>query len=149
VSIAEQLRDEVRLAEQRLAAVRATARVAAWLTGEDTAAGSTAAGDVIRALHPDGDPPPGWWATPLGVAVARHVGTEETIADPDRLTALFGLISGPWSRKEAGEVLGVTDGTVAQLLNRGTLHRHPGTHRSLNRASVLAYLARRRPRSTG
>ena len=150
--VAGQLAAEVHRVETCLAVVRDTARIAAALCDADRAL--NVVGDVIAALHPDGDPPLEWWRTPLGIAVAREVGCEETIADPALLHRLYGLVPEPWSRAQAGRVLGVSGGTVAQLLARGTVARHPGSdgvHRGVNRASVLAYLARRGPRdsSTG
>lgn len=148
--VAGQLAAEVHQAETRLAVVRDSARVAAALCDTDRAL--DVVDHVIAALYPDGDPPLEWWRTPLGIAVAREVGCDEAIADPTLLRCLYGLAAEPWSRAQAGRVLGVSEGTVAQLLARGTVARHPGAdgvHRGVNRASVLAYLARRRPRSTG
>lgn len=81
--------------------------------------------DVMCALWPTGDPPPDWWSTPLGRMVARSGGVDGS----DAVT-----------QSVAAAMLGVTRGTVAQLVHRGTLDRHPDG--GVTRASVLARLAR-------
>lgn len=85
--------------------------------------------DVLNVLWPHGTPEtighPDWWHTPLGRACARSLGhdTAETV-----------------SRSVAAAMLGVTPGTVSQLVHRGTLDRHPDG--GVLRSSVLARLAR-------
>lgn len=67
----------------------------------------------------------GWWRSPLGQACARSLGHDagESV-----------------SQSVAAVMLGVTRGTVAQLVHRGTLDRHPDG--GVLRASVLRRLAR-------
>jgi hypothetical protein len=73
----------------------------------------------------DVNPDPAWWQTPVGRLVARSVGRDDTEAV---------------TQEVAGAMLGVTRGTVSQLLSRGTLDRHPDG--GVARASVLARLVR-------
>lgn len=100
--------------------------LAAQLTQDydDRLAAQTAT-DVMCALWPDGvDPPHEWWHSPLGRLVARSVGREdaETV-----------------SHSVAAAMLGVHRGTVAQLVHRGTLDRHPDG--GVLRSSVMQRLA--------
>lgn len=81
--------------------------------------------DLLALLWPD-DPPLDWWRTPLGLLVAATA-AQETDA------------SG-WKRTEAAAVLGVTDGTVAQLGHRGDVER--AADGRFSRASVLTRLIR-------
>lgn len=92
---------------------------------DDRLAAGTAT-DLLNALWPDGDPPSEWWRTPLGRLCARSVGHD----DADAVT-----------HSVAAAMLGVTRGTVAQLVHRGTLDRHPDG--GITRASVLLRIARR------
>lgn len=80
--------------------------------------------DVMAALWPAQDPPAEWWATPVGRCVARSVGAE----DSETVT-----------RSVAAAMLGVHPGTVARLVARGRLDRHPDG--GILRASVLQRLA--------
>jgi hypothetical protein len=80
--------------------------------GDDPAATMTAA-RLIANLYPGDrafDPPAGWWATPLGQAVAVRAGH-------------------PWSESvsyaTAGAMLGITRQGVHDLVRRGRLPRHP------------------------
>jgi hypothetical protein len=93
---------------------RITARapmLAAQLTqdADDRLAGETVI-DVLTAVWPSGDPDPDWWRTPLGRVCARSLGND----DAEAVT-----------HSVAAAMLGVTRGTVAQLVHRGTLDRHP------------------------
>jgi hypothetical protein len=63
-----------------------------------------------------------WWTTPLGRLCARWAGDETAV-----------------TQETAAQMLGVTRGTVAQLVARGTLGRHGG---GVSRVSVLQRLAR-------
>lgn len=82
-------------------------RIAAELSAPDTAA--SAARDLMSLLWGDSDPAPHWWQTPLGRAVAGGL--------HDR--------TDPLTHAESAAMLGVTRGTVATLVHRGTLARHP------------------------
>lgn len=82
------------------------------------------ADDLLALLWPD-DPPLDWWRTPLGLLCAPTAVREDAPG---------------WSRSEAAEVLGVSPGTVAQLVARGTLE--PADGGGINRRSVLARVVR-------
>lgn len=64
------------------------------------------AADLLILL---GDRDATWWGTPLGREVAAGAG--------DTMGVL--------TQQQAADVLGVSRGTVAQLVSRGTLDRHP------------------------
>jgi hypothetical protein len=82
--------------------------------------------DLMCALWPRGsEPPPEWWRTPLGRAIARSAGTEDAEAV---------------SASVAAAMLGVSRGRVYALLNEGKLDRHPDG--GVVRASVMQRLAR-------
>lgn len=85
--------------------------------------------DVMGALWPrllpDAAGRPQWWQTPLGRVCARALENDDT----DMV-----------SRSTAAAMLGVTHGTIQQLVHRGSLERHP--EGGLTRASVLARLVR-------
>lgn len=66
-----------------------------------------------------------WWRTPLGRLCARSLGRD----DAEAVT-----------HSVAAAMLGVTRGTIAQLVHRGTLDRHPDG--GVLRASVLQRLSR-------
>lgn len=87
------------------------------------------AADVMRCIWPHISPEAigraEWWATPLGTLMARALGS----TDDESV-----------SRSTAAAMLGVHPGTVAQLVHRGTLERHP--EGGVLRASVLQRLAR-------
>lgn len=74
----------------------------------------------------DVDPEPQWWRTPLGLAVARSVGRDDTVSV---------------SRSVAAAMLNVHPGTVAQWAHRGKLGRHPDG--GIQLASVLKFLIER------
>jgi hypothetical protein len=107
---------------QATAAARAPHIVAA-LESRDVAEAAGVATDLMVALWPDGDPPSSWWTTPLGLIVAR--------ASPDGLAGV--------TQQKAADILGVTRGTVAQLVHRGVLRSTPS---GVVMADVLARLVR-------
>lgn len=85
--------------------------LAAQLASDDPHLAADTALDIMCALWPpDASPPPMWWWTPLGVAVAAASGRE---------------VARSVTHAEAADILGVTKGTVSQLVHRGTLERHP------------------------
>lgn len=103
-----------------------SALLAAELCSDDDRLAAQAVLTLVTARWPDGcDIPPQWWRTPAGLMVARSVGRD----DAEAVT-----------RSVAAAMLGVHPGTVAQLVHRGTLDRHPDG--GITRASVLARLAR-------
>lgn len=85
--------------------------------------------DVMCTLWPHGAPEDvgraDWWRTPLGRMCARSLGRD----DAEAVT-----------HSVAAAMLGVTRGTIAQWVTRGTLDRHPDG--GVLRASVLQRLAR-------
>jgi hypothetical protein len=81
--------------------------------------------DLMTVCYADRDPDSDWWRTPLGRLVARSIGADDAEAV---------------SRSVAAAMLGVHPGTVAQLVHRGRLDRHPDG--GITRASVLMRLAR-------
>ncbi|MGW1059284.1 hypothetical protein [Micromonospora rubida] len=104
--------------DEAVAALRDLVRIRAgrWaeriIDGDD----ATAIGMVMRVvatLHPDDGPfapPPEWWGTPLGRAVAWRVG------HPTAVSVSYAV---------AGAMLGITRQGVHDLVNRGRLARHP------------------------
>lgn len=101
---------------------------AAQLAGQDDHLAAETAVDIMAVLWPHGSPDdldPGWWRTPLGIAVARSIGHHST---------------GSVTHSVAAAMLGVTRGTVGVLVHRGTLDRHPDG--GVDRASVMQRLAR-------
>lgn len=80
--------------------------------------------DIMCGLWPQADPPPEWWQTPLGRAVARSYG----IGGSEAVSAAV-----------AGSMLGVTRARVYQLLDDGKLDRHPDG--GVVRASVARRVA--------
>lgn len=102
---------------------QALPRLAAELAAEDT--GRQVATDVLFALWDDRDPDPAWWRTPVGRLCARAVGDQSS----ETLTY-----------QAAATILGVSIGTVRQLVHRGTLDRHPDG--GILRSEVLARLTR-------
>lgn len=85
--------------------------------------------DLMCALWPHSAPEDcgraDWWRTPLGRMCARSLGRDEAEAVTHAVAAAM---------------LGVTRGTIAQLVHRGALDRHPDG--GVLRASVLRRLAR-------
>jgi hypothetical protein len=81
--------------------------------------------DLMCALWPRGSqPPPEWWRTPVGRAIARSVGMDDAEAV---------------SASVAAAMLGVSRGRVYALLNEGKLDHHPDG--GVVRASVMQRLA--------
>lgn len=84
---------------------------------------------ILNALWPDTSPEHvdrgDWWRTPLGRLCARTLGRNDT----DAVT-----------QSVAAAMLGVTRGTIAQMVHRGTLDRHPDG--GVLRSSILQRLAR-------
>ena len=98
---------------------------AAKLCSDDDRLAAEAVLTLICARWPlAAEPPPPWWRTPVGRMVARSVGRYATEAV---------------TRSVAAAMLGVHPDTVARLVARGTLVRHPDG--GIVRASVLARLA--------
>lgn len=85
--------------------------------------------DLMAALWPHGSPEDvgeaAWWSTALGRLCARSLGRDDAESV---------------SQSVAAAMLGVTRGTVAQMVHRGTLDRHPDG--GVLRASVLQRLSR-------
>lgn len=138
--VAEQLLDEVAARASALGAVlgpemataldgAVAARVAEWaaqLASDDDRLAAQIVIDLACVLWPDGcEPPAEWWRTPVGRLFARSLGRD----DADAVT-----------HSVAAAMLGVTRGTVAQMVHRGTLDRHPDG--GVLRASVLHRLGR-------
>jgi hypothetical protein len=67
--------------------------------------------DVMCALWGRCDPPPEWWRTPVGRRCAHSFGHDDTAESV--------------THSVAAAMLGVTRGTVARLVDRGTLERAP------------------------
>lgn len=113
---------DIQLAITERAHDRAALLVAQLADGDlpdDTAA------DLLALLYPD-DPPLDWWRTPLGLLIAP--------------TARLEADAPGWSRAESAEVLGVSPGTVSQLVARGTIEQTPDARCS--RRSVLTRMIR-------
>lgn len=91
-------------------------RVTGWvrtLHGDDDRAAVATAIRIVATLYPGDkpfDPPPQWWATPLGRTVARRVG------HPTAPTVSYAV---------AGAMLGITRQGVHDLVRRGKLATHP------------------------
>ena len=117
LDLAEELRQ--RIADRR-------GSMAAILSGDDDAQAAELVIDIMGALWPQGVTTPSWWRTPLGRACARSIGADG---------------SESVTRAVAAAMLGVHPGTVAQLVHRGTLDRHPDG--GITRASVLMRLLAR------
>ena len=110
----------------------ASARIAEVLVDDDGEGDNERANyvvDVLNALFVGPcDPPAEWWATPLGGVCARSLGTEDATSFTHSVAAGF---------------LGVTRSTVATLVKRGKLDRHPDG--GIVPASVWSYRDTRRP----
>lgn len=117
------------VAEQR-DTERVARRLVAQLaqTDDDRLAAQTVI-DLMVVLWPHAAPEDcgqaGWWRTPLGRLCARSLGRE----DAEEV-----------SHAVAAAMLGVSRGTVAQLVHRGTLDRHHDG--GVLRSSVLDRIAR-------
>lgn len=85
--------------------------------------------DLMGCLWPHASPEhvghADWWRTPVGRLCARSLGRDDAEAVTQHV---------------AGAMLGVTRGTIAQMLARGTLDRHPDG--GVLRASILQRLGR-------
>lgn len=98
--------DLVRFVDERIAG--RSQLLAAQILDEDRKLAGQTVQDVMLALWTVSDPPATWWTTPLGRACAVSL-------DPGmRIT-----------QHEAAEILGVTRGTIAQLVARGTIDGGP------------------------
>jgi hypothetical protein len=84
--------------------------LAGQLLGEDEKLDGQTVIDLANALFPAGEPPVGWWRTPLGRAVATSVGHPSAEAVPHSV---------------AGAMLGITRQGVGDLVARHKLDRHP------------------------
>ncbi len=75
----------------------------------DEAEQQRTAADVMFALWGTTNPDDDWWRTPLGRACARALaaGTGDVI-----------------TQQRAADMLGITRGSIAQMVTRGTLARH-------------------------
>lgn len=90
---------------------------------DHTAAGTGT--DLMTVLWGDDDPPDRWWRTPLGRVCARVL----THDDTDAVT-----------HSHAAALLGLARGTIASMVHRGTLDRHPDG--GILRTSIMQRLAR-------
>lgn len=95
--------------------------LAGILTGGDDHQSAEVCIDIIAALWPHSDPPPAWWRTPLGRALAASAGMDGSEAV---------------SMSVAAAMLGVSPGRATQLADGGKLDRHPDG--GVTRASVMA-----------
>lgn len=96
------------------------------LTGNDDNSRADTAADlyaIVCGAHPE--PPPEWWATPLGRAIATSIGRD----DSDAVSAAI-----------AGQMLGVSRTQIYRLADDGLLDRHPDG--GITRTSVMSRLAR-------
>lgn len=91
----------------------------------DPQEGSDTVNALMGILWGAGQPYEGWWQTDLGKICAQ---------------ALTGTTSDHVSQYEAARMLGVTRGTVSQLIARGALDRHPEGGVSLS--SIYARIGR-------
>lgn len=138
--LAAQLRDELGCRAHPLAVLAGPDETLTWptrlearaegialalLSSDDEEAAGMAV-DVMAALWPTGDPPPEWWTTPVGRVLARSVGAD----DAEAVT-----------HSVAAAMLGVTRGTIAQLVHRGKLDRHPDG--GVLRSSIMQRIAQR------
>ncbi|MGI5271828.1 hypothetical protein ACQEUU_21930 [Nonomuraea sp. CA-218870] len=101
------------LEELRARARHDAATWAADLLGPDRSRAVHTGARLIAVLYPGDaafDPPPEWWRTPLGRAIARRVGHPSA----DRV---------PYA--VAGAMLGITRQGVHDLVRRGKLRPHP------------------------
>lgn len=87
----------------------------------------SAATTIMHALHGTHDPDPDWWRSPLGRLCANALAEESAEAI---------------THQAAADMLGLARGTIAAMVHRGTLDRHPDG--GVLRSSVLARLGRSR-----
>lgn len=100
-------------AELREQARREAVTWAAGLLGPDRPRAVHTGARLISVLYPGDaafDPPPEWWRTPLGRAIARRLGHPSAERVPYAV---------------AGAMLGITRQGVHDLVRRGKLRRHP------------------------
>jgi hypothetical protein len=113
-SVEHQLAAELHTATNRLCALAPIptgwAEGAARVTTHALATNPRTAVAVIDALWPHTNPPAEWWTTPLGQTCANHLDNQQPHS---------------WTHATAALVLGVTRGTVAQLVSRGKIPKHP------------------------
>lgn len=109
--------------------VRAPMLAAQLSEGADDRLAAQTVIDLMTALWPHASPEhvghADWWRTPVGRLCARSLGRDDAEAVTQHV---------------AGAMLGVTRGTIAQMLARGTLDRHPDG--GVLRASILQRLGR-------
>lgn len=103
--------------------------IAASLLSLDDREAAQAVIDVMVVLWPNAAPEDcgraDWWSTPLGRVCARSLGRDDIEAV---------------TQSVAAAMLGVTRGTIAQMVHRGTLDRHPDG--GVLRSSVMQRLSR-------
>lgn len=103
--------------------------VAELAQDDDAQLAAEACLSVLSVLWPNASPEDcgraDWWQTPLGRLCARSLGRD----DSESVT-----------QSVAAAMLGVTRGTIAQMLHRGNLDRHPDG--GVLRSAVMARLTR-------
>ncbi|MGH9121802.1 MAG: hypothetical protein ACRDYC_07625 [Acidimicrobiales bacterium] len=105
---------------------RAKTLVLALRTPTDLWSAVRVASDLLEAIWGTGTPDGQWWHTPLGRTCAEVLGYHD---------------DGSVTQVVAAEMLGVARGTVARLVQRGTLATHPRLG-GVARASVFRRIAR-------
>jgi hypothetical protein len=103
------------------------AHLAKLLRGSDAGEAAKTARGLMRVRWGASEPDAEWWRTDLGLACARVLGD---------------AVDGEWTHQHAADVLGVTRGTVGQLVTRGTLTR--GSGGGVLRSAVLTRVVRLR-----
>lgn len=151
---ATQCRDEIQAVARSLAALGLegleleggkkalsgpAATIVANLASEDTKVARHTYAALMALLWPHQPPEqagrPDWWRTPLGQLCARQAADDGAVGV---------------SSATAAAMLGVTKGTVAQMVSRGNLDRHSGggagpTATGVSRAGVLRRIIRDNP----
>lgn len=85
------------------------------------------AAPIVVACTGTMDPPPEWWASPLGVLCARHFVTDERLI----------------TRRVAAAMLGIAPGTLSPILARGNSRLRRAESGELVAGSVFAEVAYR------
>lgn len=107
------------------------ATIVADLAGDDAKVASRTHEALMTLLWPHRPPEqagrPDWWSTPLGQLCARVAVNDDTVGV---------------SHATAAAMLGLTKGTIGQMVTRGNLERHSGggagpTATGVSRAGVL------------